>query len=176
MDHFLKPIWSRSELYLNFRLKTPRKTGPLSGSPTGWLTLFNYCDGAMVAVGYLETLLKVEGWWEKMSSRPRPAAVAGDVLCCLVLSFWDYDGSLLSSWWSTLLCCPWFLQHTGCSSLVTLSLSWPANQKLLSQKHDVSHLVDLILSLNNLCFIQWMQRDLGHSNSKIEIYRIFCKQ
>ena len=95
MDHFLEPICILSELYLNFRLKTPMKTGPLSGSPTGWLTLFNYCDGAMVAVGYLETLLKVEGWWEKMSSRPRPAAVAGDVLCCLVLSFLDYEGSLL---------------------------------------------------------------------------------
>ena len=56
-----------------------------------------WCHGAMVAVGYLETLLKVAGWWEKMSSRPGQAAVAGDVLCCLALSFLDYEGSLLLS-------------------------------------------------------------------------------
>ena len=112
-----------------------------------------------MAVGDLETLLKVEGWWEKMSSRPGQAAVAGGEMSCVV----SYSVSWITrevwspSWWSTLLGCPWCLQHTGCSSPVTLSLSWPANQKLLSQKHDFSHFGDLISALNNLCFILWIE-------------------
>ena len=100
MDHFLKRICILSELYLNFRLSTARLDPSMSVWWTARLTLFNYWVGAMVAVGYLESGDTPEGRGmmreDEQSPRAGGSSGRGDVLCCLVLSFLDYEGSLKS--------------------------------------------------------------------------------
>ena len=101
MDHFLEPIWSLSELYLYFRLKTPTgRDWTHVRKLTGWLSLFNYqlllrCDGGSGRSG---DTAEGRGMMREDEQSPRAGGSSGrgDVLCCLVLSFLDYEGSLKS--------------------------------------------------------------------------------
>ena len=120
---------------------------------------------------------------DEQSPRAGGSSGRGDVLCCLVgtqslgLRGKSPPLLLLSSSSPPLL----LMINFTLLSLVTpthgLVLSCHT-QSFLASKHHVSHFVDLILALNNLCFSPWMQCDgaIWWQDLGIEIYMIFCQQ